>query len=141
MLENYLLNPRLVDEISPNSRRGVTFNIAAVYLPRSAENDPIIARLLDADALADPALRDGVVAAHYRALPLHNPGFRWTRSFTGLTVFTPDTARLLKRWDEPVITPGEDPGDADYLGVEDPRVTRSDTCYYVDYYGMSARER
>src|SRR5262245_384483 len=72
----------------------VTFNTATVYLPRSAQHDPLIKRLLMVDTLDDPLLRDGVVAAHYRARPRHDHGFPLTRSFTGLALFTPDTAHL-----------------------------------------------
>jgi hypothetical protein len=84
---------------------GVTFNTATVYLPRSVENDPLIAGLLGPDALDDPLLCDGVVATHYRARPQDDPGHRWTRSFVGLAVFTPDTAHLLSRRTEPVLGP------------------------------------
>jgi predicted GH43/DUF377 family glycosyl hydrolase len=115
---------------------GVTFNSAAVYLPRSAQNDPLIAGLLSPDALHDPALADGVVAAHYRARPAHDPGRPLTRSSTGLAVFTPDTGRLLLRRDEPVLAPSEG---VDELGIEDPRITRLGDDFYMAYCGVSPR--
>src|SRR5689334_2771342 len=79
---------------------GVTFNTAAVYLERSAINDPIIKGLLGANALDSPALKDGIVALHYRARPREDRGYKWTRSFVGLALFTP-TLDLLKRYTEP----------------------------------------
>lgn len=115
---------------------GVTFNSAAVYLLRSAANDPIIADLLGAETLADPRLRDGVVAAHYRARPRHDPGFPLTRSYTGLALFTPDTAHLLRRYDTPVISPCGDPASDDCFGVEDPRITQLGDTYYALYCGV-----
>lgn len=113
---------------------GVTFNSAAVYLPRSPENDPIISALLPESSIGDRRLSEGVVALHYRARPAKDPGFFWTRSFVGLAVFTPDL-QLLKRWTEPVISPGASPEDPDCLGVEDPRITRFGDTFYAVYCG------
>ncbi len=118
---------------------GVTFNTATVYLPRSAEHDPLISTLLGTDDLDDPKLRDGIVAAHYRARPLHDPGFRFTRSFTGLACFTPDTRHMLTRTDQPLISPSAAQTDDDGLGVEDPRVTRIGDAYYAVYCGVQER--
>lgn len=117
---------------------GVTFNTAAIYLPRSTEHDALIARLLGDTALSDPRVRDGVVAAHYRARPEHDPGFRWNRSFTGLILFTPDTAEVLARFPEPVICPDCCPTGYDYLGVEDPRITRIGDEFYAVYCGVAS---
>lgn len=117
---------------------GVTFNTAAVYLPRSAEHDPLIARLLgEGTLLADPRLRDGVVAAHYRARPRHDMDGRWNRSFTGLMLFTPDTGTVLARHPEPVIAPETCPVSCDHLGVEDPRITELDGVFYAVYCGVA----
>ncbi|HEX2948185.1 MAG TPA: hypothetical protein VHV83_01210, partial [Armatimonadota bacterium] len=116
---------------------GVTFNTATVYLSRSAEHDPVIARLLGTDTLDNPLLRDGVVAMHYRARPKDDPGYRWTRSFMGLAVFTPDTTHLLKRYEHPLVSPDTDPIGIDYLGVEDPRITRIGDTYYSVYCGVA----
>ncbi len=115
---------------------GVTFNTAAFYLERSAANDPIITQLLGEKNPEAPELRDGVVALHYRARPKTDPGFRWNRSFVGLALFTP-TLQLLKRYAEPVITPGNQPDEPDYLGVEDPRITRLGDTFYAVYCGVS----
>ncbi|MHB0935073.1 MAG: glycoside hydrolase family 130 protein [Armatimonadota bacterium] len=116
---------------------GVTFNTAAVYLPRSAEHDPLIAGLLGEGTLTDPRLRDGVVAAHYRARPRHDMDGRWNRSFTGLMLFTPDTADVLSRHPEPVIAPDSCPVGCDHLGVEDPRITEIDGVFYAAYCGVA----
>src|SRR5579862_5524448 len=115
---------------------GVTFNTAAVYLERSETNDPIIRNLLETTSLADSRLRDGVVALHYRARPRSDPGHRWNRSFVGLALFTP-ALDLLKRHCDPVIMPGEEPASPDYLGVEDPRITRIGDTFYAVYCGVT----
>jgi predicted GH43/DUF377 family glycosyl hydrolase len=116
---------------------GVTFNAAAVYLERSPSNDCIIQALLPMYRLEDAGLRDGVVAIHYRARPEIDPGSTFGRSFVGLAVFTPDL-RLLYRYREPVILPSADPDGIDALGVEDPRITRLDGCFYMVYCGVQA---
>lgn len=115
---------------------GVTFNSAAVYLPRSEENDPIIATLAGADRLDDPRLLDGIVALHYRARPAADPGYRWCRSFVGLALFTPELQPLWRR-PCPVIEPGAAPTDQDYLGVEDPRITRIGDTFHAVYCGAA----
>ena len=120
---------------------GVTFNSAAVYLPRSTTNDPLIRRLLEVETLHDPLLSDGVVAAHYRARPRPGGAQKLTPSFAGLAVFTPDTTHLLKRYREPVLAPSSDPASADALGAEDVRITRFDDTFYKVYCGVSAIPR
>lgn len=105
-------------------------------MKRSPVNDPLLRGLLGVEDLNTPELRDGAVALHYRARPASDPGYLWNRSFVGLAVFTP-TMQLLKRFDDPVILPGENPDDFDYLGVEDPRVTRIDETYYAVYCGVT----
>jgi predicted GH43/DUF377 family glycosyl hydrolase len=112
----------------------VTFNSAAIHLPRSAQNDPIIAGLLETDRLDDPRLADGVVALHYRARPKSDPGYRWNRSFVGLAVFTVEM-ELLKRYSEPIIRPSASKDGPDYLGVEDPRITQIGDTFYAAYVG------
>jgi predicted GH43/DUF377 family glycosyl hydrolase len=125
--------------IAPTANRwesGVTFNSAAVYLERSPANDPIIAGMLPGWRLTAPELREGVAALHYRARPSSDPGYPWNRSYVGLAVFTP-TLQLLHRHAEPIIAPGEQPADCDYLGVEDPRITRIGDDYYAVYCGVA----
>ena len=118
---------------------GVTFNTAAVYLPRSEATDPLIALLLGEEALHDPLLADGVVATHYRARPRHDPGYRLTRSFTGLALFTPVFAHLLDRRPEPVLCPSASATAGDYLGIEDPRITQIGDTFYFVYCGVGQR--
>jgi beta-1,2-mannobiose phosphorylase / 1,2-beta-oligomannan phosphorylase len=115
---------------------GVTFNSAAIYLERSPANDPIIGGLLATDNLDSPVLREGVVALHYRARPKADRGYPWNRSYVGLAVFTP-TLQLLKRYAEPILSPGERLQDPDYLGVEDPRITRIGDTFYAIYCGVA----
>jgi len=126
--------------IAPTHRAwetGVTFNAAALYLKRSAANDHIISALLDSPDLDHPDLAGGVVAIHYRARPEEDPGFALVRSFIGLAIFTPDF-RLLRRWDEPVLSPCSDPESYDAYGVEDPRITRFGDVFYMVYCGPAA---
>lgn len=121
---------------------GVTFNSAAILVERSPSSDKILRRLLNTDDLAAPHLSsriaDGVVALHYRARPKSDPNRPWNRSSMGLALFTP-TLELLKRYELPVLAPGDNPADVDHLGVEDPRITRIDDIYYAVYCGVSAR--
>lgn len=124
--------------IGPNSHwweSGVVFNTAAVRLPNTAGNRDLISRLLGAEATADTRLADGVVALHYRARPLEDPGYYWPRSFTGLAVCTPEM-ELLKRFEKPVMGPTDRRDAPDYLGTEDIRITFIDGCFYGLYCGL-----
>ncbi len=116
---------------------GVTFNAAAVYLPRSPENDAIIRALLPMRTLDDPDLAEGVVAIHYRARPETDPGSSFVRSFIGLALFTPTLAPLY-RYREPVIYPDSAPDGFDRYGVEDPRITRFGDTFWMLYCGLQA---
>lgn len=115
---------------------GVTFNTAALYLERSEANDPLIRQLLAIDNLDDPRLQDGIVALHYRARPKSDPGYRWNRSFVGLALFTPEL-EMLKRYRDPVISPGNATDAPDYLGVEDLRITRFGDTFTAIYCGAA----
>jgi beta-1,2-mannobiose phosphorylase / 1,2-beta-oligomannan phosphorylase len=124
--------------VSPGSNwweTGVTFNAAAVYLERSAANDAIIRAMLPHRNLSDPDLAHGVVAIHYRARPETDPGYPFVRSFIGLAVFTPEYT-LLDRYQEPVVSPEASSEAFDYLGVEDPRITRIGDTFYMVYCGL-----
>jgi beta-1,2-mannobiose phosphorylase / 1,2-beta-oligomannan phosphorylase len=114
---------------------GVTFNAAALYLERSPVNDPIIQKLLPERTLQDPDLAQGVVVIHYRARPETDPGVPFVRSFIGLALFTPGF-KQLRRYPEPVVHPDPDSTGADYLGVEDPRITRIGGMFYMVYCGL-----
>jgi predicted GH43/DUF377 family glycosyl hydrolase len=116
---------------------GVTFNAAALYLERSAANDRIIQTVLPMRRLDDADLTHGVVVIHYRARPEMDPGLAFVRSFIGLAVFTPEF-KLLYRYKEPVVYPDPMPDGADYLGVEDPRITRIGNTFYMVYCGLKA---
>ena len=124
--------------VSPSSNwweTGVTFNAAALYLDRSPANDQIIQTLLPMKRLDDPDLADGVVAIHYRARPETDPGVPFVRSFIGLALFTP-AYKQLYRYGEPVLYPAPMSDGADYLGVEDPRITRIGKEFYMVYCGL-----
>lgn len=112
---------------------GGTINAAAVYLPRSPENDRLIRGLAGGDSLE--ALPDGVVAVFYRAVA--SPGAENAIPFSsiGLAVFTPDLTRLVHRFDAPVLSPGTEWDSFDYFGIEDPRITLIDGVYYMLYCG------
>jgi predicted GH43/DUF377 family glycosyl hydrolase len=129
---------RGVPIVSPSSNwfeTGVTFNAAATYLDRSSANDRIIQTLLPMRRLQDPELAHGVVVIHYRARPETDPGLPFVRSFIGLALFTPDY-KLLHRYQEPVLYPAPMTDGADYLGVEDPRITRIGNFFYMVYCGL-----
>ncbi|MER3495479.1 MAG: hypothetical protein C4320_00795 [Armatimonadota bacterium] len=115
---------------------GVTFNTAALLLI-PGEDDVAL------EALLPHTWRNhsnGVVALHYRARPADDPGFRWTRSYVGLALFTPDLSTELKRWDEPVLSPGDKYEDSDFYGVEDPRITKIGSRYYLVYCGVQPKD-
>jgi predicted GH43/DUF377 family glycosyl hydrolase len=76
-----------------------------------------------------------IVALHYRARPAHDPGFPWTRSFVGISVHEPDLT-LIRRFESPVIAPGEEPHHEDHQGVEDPRITWIDGAWWMVYCGV-----
>jgi predicted GH43/DUF377 family glycosyl hydrolase len=116
---------------------GVTFNAAALYLERSAVNDRIIQTLLPMRRLQDTDLARGVVVIHYRARPETDPGLPFVRSFIGLALFTPDF-KLLYRYAEPVLLPDPMSDGADFLGVEDPRITRIGDVFFMVYCGLKA---
>lgn len=129
--------------ISPTERwweNGVTFNAAALYLDRSEANDRIIRNLLPGRSLDDAALADGVVVIHYRARPETDPTVPFVRSFIGLALFTPEL-KLLGRHPDPVVLPEDSPHGFDYLGVEDPRITRIGDTFYMVYCGLKADPR
>ncbi|MCX7918196.1 MAG: hypothetical protein N3A72_01045 [bacterium] len=115
---------------------GVTFNATAIYLPRSEKNDAIILKLLGLKEISDKKLDDGVVAIFYRARPKQDPGYRWSRSYIGLAIFTP-MFELLKRFPEPILSPANKVTAYDGLGVEDPRITRIDDTFYCVYCGVA----
>jgi beta-1,2-mannobiose phosphorylase / 1,2-beta-oligomannan phosphorylase len=112
---------------------GVTFNAACAYLPRSLANDSVIRAVLARDDLSGAELREGVVAILYRARPEEDE-YQLTRSYMGLAVFTPGL-ELLRRPEKPILYPGENPGDVDYYGIEDPRVTWIEDWFYAAYCG------
>lgn len=111
-----------------------TLNPTAWYLERSEKNDPIIAGLVKPVGLDDPLIGDGVVAVMYRGVCKDAAGKPSLRSASGLAVFTPDL-RLIKRFEQPVVRPEEDPEGFDYNGVEDQRITRIGDMFYLAYCG------
>ena len=93
---------------------GVTFNAADVLV-----TDPATVAALTLRPASE--FPDGVVALHYRARPLTDPGYHWTRSSVGLSVHAPDLTPI-RRLDSPVLSPGDHQDALDGLGCEDPRV-------------------
>lgn len=116
---------------------GVTFNTAATWLRRSAKNDPIIAKLLGSPI--PPSLAEGAVALSYRARPKHDPGFENTRSYMGIAIYTPEL-KLVRRYDEPVLSPEAAHGSFDELGAEDARITRIGDTFHAIYCGVARGE-
>lgn len=128
--------------LAPTARpweNGVTFNAAVTYLAPIEANRQLIANLMASTVSHSGRARDGLVAVHYRARPSADPGYLITRSYVGLALFTPDL-ELLYRLPEPVVAPGESKADPDYLGVEDPRITRADDRFVMVYCGSGLDE-
>jgi len=114
---------------------GVTFNAAATYLKPSAENQRVISLLLAGTVGEnDTRVHEGMIVVHYRARPRSDPGYLISRSYVGLALFNIDF-ELIYRFPEPVVFPGVQQIDADYLGVEDPRVTKVGEAFYMAYCG------
>lgn len=135
-IERLIGGEPLIAPTDQNWESGVTFNTAAILL-LPGQDDAALRALLP-DTWRD--YPEGVVALHYRARPKDDPGFRWTRSYIGLALFTPDLATLLHRWDEPVLSPGEKYEDPDFYGVEDPRITKIGGRYYIVYCGVQPKD-
>lgn len=112
---------------------GVTFNAAVEYLPKANANRSIIEGLLAAAKMPRAEAQD-LVAVLYRARPRSDPGYLMNRSYVGLALFTPEL-KLIHRFPQPVLAP--DPGKTadDFLGCEDPRVTRIDDRFVMVYCG------
>ncbi len=122
--------------ISPTERRweaGVAFNASAILLKPELGHRSAMRALVGPDA--ETRYPKGIVAMHYRARPATDPGFPWTRSFIGLALYTPDLD-LIKRFSDPVISPGLFGDDVDALGCEDPRVTWIDGTFWIVYCGV-----
>jgi len=112
---------------------GVTFNAAATFLTPTPENHAAFKALLGEGAEA--LHPNGVVVLHYRARPKADPGHPWTRSSVGLSIHEPDLT-LIRRFETPVLVPGEDGCFADSQGAEDPRVTWIDGAWWMAYCGV-----
>jgi len=127
--------------ISPTSKwweNGVTFNPGVLFLERSTQNDPIIRKLLNSHGLEDSRIRNGIVVVHYRARPLmeNNTKRPFSRSFSGLAIYTPEL-KLIHRYNAPIIIPDDDENHYDYVGIEDGRLHCFDNNYYYLYCGVS----
>lgn len=121
--------------IAPNENdweSGVTFNAAVEYLPRTKQNAAIIQRLLD--AAGQPEAAQDLVAVLYRARPRSDPGYLMTRSYVGLALFSADL-KCIHRFPRPLLSPEAGKTDPDFLGVEDPRVTRIGDRFVMVYCG------
>src|SRR5687767_8362626 len=112
---------------------GVTFNAAVESLPANEQNRPIIRKLLKA-AGRDGSEPQDLVAVLYRARPRSDPGYLMTRSSIGLALFDAEL-KLLHRFPEPLLGPDVSNSAPDYLGVEDPRVTRIGDRFVMVYCG------
>ena len=112
----------------------MTLNAAVTYLEPSDSNRRLMSVLAAGTVEMDDRLRDGLVVVHYRARPKTNPLYAITKSYVGLALFNADM-ELVYRFPEPVVSPGTDPADVDFLGAEDPRVTRVGDEFHMAYCG------
>jgi predicted GH43/DUF377 family glycosyl hydrolase len=118
---------------------GVTFNAAVVSLDNDRDNgDPwqIAAGLLRRAGLPAAPSRE-LVATFYRGRPRSDPGYAMNRSHVGLALFDAELAQV-HRFAEPLLSPHADPASPDYLGVEDPRITRIDGRFVMVYCGCGS---
>jgi len=115
-----------------------TLNPTSLYLERSEVNDRLIRNILGQECFTDPSLSHGVVIVYYRGVSQDVPGFPSCRSSVGMAIFTPELV-LLKRLDEPVLCPTDDPWGFDFNGVEDQRITRIGDTFYLVYCGFVRR--
>ena len=113
----------------------MTTNPAALHLERSPQNDPLIKNLLGTTELG-PELDGGVIVIHYRAVAVERGDLLWFQSFVGLAVFDMQY-QLLRRFDDPVLSPCEDPEGYDHISSEDPRITVLDGRFYMVYCGFT----
>lgn len=128
--------------IAPTERsweNGVTFNAAVTFVQPTPANQTLLTRLFAGTARHNSESRDGVIAVHYRSRPKSDPGYLITRSYVGLALFTP-SLELIHRFPEPLVLPDDDKAGPDYLGVEDPRVTRFGETFVMVYCGSGLDE-
>ena len=113
---------------------GVTFNAAVARVTATdVHGGQTLRGLLGAGGLSGDSFRE-IVAVVYRGRPRTDPGYLMTRSHVGLALFDAGL-RPVHRFREPLLSPATDPHAPDYLGVEDPRVTRIDDKYVMVYCG------
>ncbi|RYG43982.1 hypothetical protein EON79_15890 [bacterium] len=121
----------IISPIGDGWESGVAFNASAILV--KSDHKEVY------DALIGPGGKekypDGIVAIHYRARPKEDPGYLHTRSYVGLAVYTP-TLELIRRYEEPVLSPSADEDDFDHLGCEDPRITWLDGWFWMAYCGV-----
>jgi predicted GH43/DUF377 family glycosyl hydrolase len=128
--------------IAPTERsweNGVTFNAAVTFVPQTPANQTLLTRLLAGTVYHNSDSRDGLIAVHYRSRPKSDPGYLITRSYVGLALFTP-SLELIYRFPEPCVFPDDDKAGPDYLGVEDPRITRFGDTFVMVYCGSGLDE-
>ena len=113
--------------------RGVTFNAAVVLLGQSPTDRDLSRRLLRA-ARAEGSDQQDLVAVLYRARPRSDPGYLLNRSRAGLALFDSEM-KLVHRFPKPVLEPDSQTEADDYLGVEDPRITRIGERFVMVYCG------
>jgi predicted GH43/DUF377 family glycosyl hydrolase len=111
-----------------------TLNPTAHYLRRGGANDALIRGISGAQDLDAAGMAEGAVAVFYRGIAKQKPGEPALRSSVGLAVFTPEL-KLVRRLDEPVMRPSDDPEGFDYNGVEDQRIIQIGDTFYLVYCG------
>ena len=113
---------------------GVTFNAAVVALgDRNDDEGQIAADLLGRAGLAAAASQE-LVAIFYRGRPRRDAGYPMNRSHVGLALFDAELT-AVHRFPQPLLSPDPDPAAPDYLGVEDPRITRINGGFVMVYCG------
>jgi beta-1,2-mannobiose phosphorylase / 1,2-beta-oligomannan phosphorylase len=111
---------------------GVTFNAAVEFLDAGRDR-ALVERLVHAAGAGAAAAQD-LVAVLYRARPKSDPGYLMNRSYVGLALFDAEL-KLIHRFPRPVLGPDAGKTADDYLGTEDPRVTRVGEKFVMVYCG------
>lgn len=119
---------------------GVTFNAAVAHLSSETEQDrSLIKHLITQSGLRISPPQD-LVAVLYRGRPKSDPGYLMNRSRIGLALFDGDL-QLIHRFNSPVLGPDQPKASDDYLGAEDPRITRIGDRFLMVYCGCGLHEK
>jgi predicted GH43/DUF377 family glycosyl hydrolase len=114
-----------------------TSNSCALFLERNERNDAILEHILGKELMGCDGIKNGVVISLYTGNGRYGHNTR-RRQYRGLAFFTP-AMELVKKLDDPVLCPSDDPGQIDSVGVEDARLTWNENVFYAWYCGFDGK--